>query len=350
MAFLGIFFAHANFPVSWSAFGVSIFYVLSGFLMIYTHGNEEMELSFGSRVRFAINKIKALYPLHILTSFFAVLLSLALFIAHGDGIKAYIELAGKTVLTVLLLQTWIPHASVSVSLNGVAWYLSVAMFLYFMFPYIAALIRQKKKRFLVICCIVILGIQIVSCIPFIYFLGDSSFVYIWFMYFFPIFRLGDFFIGCCLGRLYADRPAADKPSVFKYTVLEAAAIAVTVGVFLWLRQPHDHIVLIALHNWTTLYIPLAVIWVYLFTVNRGLITILLNNKILISLGNISGYIFLIHYIIILYFGNMLNYLDIELSARQQTVAAVLELGASILASLLYMTLETAIKKKIKTKV
>lgn len=350
MAFLGIFFAHADFIISWSALGVSIFYVLSGFLMMHNHGNQGMDLSVRGSLRFSVNKIKKLYPLHIITMVFFIILSTALFLAHGDGITAYIGLLGKIVLNVFLLQSWVPHVSVNISLNGVAWYLSTAFFLYFMFPHIASWIRRKKDKFLLIFCFAILCAEIVSCIPWIYFLGESSFVYIWFMYFFPVFRLGDFFIGCCLGRIYRQKESDGKGTVLKYTLMEIAATAVTVGVFCWLGQDHrNSIILTAFHNWTTLYVPLAVIWVYLFAENKGIITILLSGRLFVNLGNISGPVFLIHYVVVLYTNNMLNFFDINLSKWQQMGAIVLELGASILASLFYIAIEKRLRERIKQK-
>ena len=350
MAFLGIFFAHANFFISWSALGVSVFYVLSGFLMMNTRQNKEWKPSAGNSLKFAMGKIKRLYPLHIVTMVFAVILSLAVMLWHGEGIKSYLELAGEIVLHILLLQTWVPHASVSVSLNGVAWYLSAAAFLYFVFPYAASWIRRKRNSFLVFLCVAILGMEILSCIPFIYFLGDNSFVYIWFMYFFPLFRLGDFVIGCCFGKVYGERAAGAETGLrgglsLKYSAMELAATALTVGVLLWMKHgSHTNIVLTAFRNWTTLYIPLAVVWTYLFTVNRGVITYFLNNRLLVGLGNISGYIFLIHYVVILYVNNMLNFLDMELSDGWRAAVAVLELGASIISALIYMAIEKRVRK------
>lgn len=349
IAFLGIFFTHAEFFISWSAFGVSIFYVLSGFLMMYHYDNTEMDLSVGSCFRFAINKIKTLYPLHIVTMILAAILSIAVFLAHGDGIKSYMELALKIVLNVFLLQSWVPDISVNISLNGVAWYLSSALFLYFMFPYIAALVRKTRFKILALCCAAVLVVEIIGCVLFISFFGSSGFAYVWFMYFFPIFRLGDFFAGCCLGRIYSHRPADSEMSVLKYSILEILAAAITAGVFWWLGQGHTDIIHTALHNLTTIYIPISVLWVYLFTVNKGIITILLSRRMLIRLGNISGYIFLIHYIVILYINNLINFLDIELSEQQRAGAAVLELGISIIATLVYIPIEKKIKDRFSAR-
>lgn len=378
MAFLGIFFAHADFFVSWSSLGVSVFCVMSGFLMMYNYEGVGEPMPVRGRLRFSVNKIKKLYPLHIVTMVFAVLLTLALMLWHGDGMRAYARLAGETVLHVLLLQTWVPHASVSVSLNGVSWYLSAALFLYFVFPCVAPWIRRRSNKLLAVLCAAMLGAQIAACIPFLYLAGESSFVYIWFMYFFPVFRLGDFFVGCCLGKAYGDSAAGGKIAKgmgngecspggagcrlgsggtgpggrlsLGYSLAEIAATALTVVVCLWLKQGHSSgILLAAFRNWTTLYIPLAAAWVYLFAANRGIITVILNNKLLVSLGNISGYVFLIHYVVVLYVNNMLNFFDIEVSGWPRTGLAMLELAVSVIASLLYIRIEEAVRSRMRRK-
>jgi len=73
----------------------------------------------------------------------AIPLSLVSIIHLGRNIKSVIKLVGELGLNITLLQTWFPYAPINVSLNGVAWYLSVTLFLYFMFPYIARLIRGE---------------------------------------------------------------------------------------------------------------------------------------------------------------------------------------------------------------
>lgn len=61
LAFLGIFLHHVNSPFCWPAIGVSVFFVLSGFLMEYKYFGKEMSLSVRENLRFAIRKISKLY-------------------------------------------------------------------------------------------------------------------------------------------------------------------------------------------------------------------------------------------------------------------------------------------------
>lgn len=67
------------------------------------------------------------------------------------------------------------------------------LFLYFMFPYIVTWIKKKKRSYLIFTCILILGGEIFSCVPMIYG-GVNRQIYEWYMYCFPVFRLGDFLL------------------------------------------------------------------------------------------------------------------------------------------------------------
>lgn len=148
IAFLGIFLLHAQFFIEWAGLSVSVFFVLSGFLLIYLHGcyDSEKRILFKDSLKYAICKIKPLYPLHIITMLMMLALSIVKYVYHGENIWKYLLLIAEAVLNIFLVQTWFPFNEVVYSLNGVAWYLAVCVFLYFMYPYISRWISDKKKR------------------------------------------------------------------------------------------------------------------------------------------------------------------------------------------------------------
>lgn len=135
LAFLGILTSHCGVS-ELGAWGVSVFFILSGFVMVYNYlpGSDRITLSWKANWSFSIKKIAKLYPLHLLMMCIMVLLELVIW---GEEIVARLKpLAIGIVTNVLLVQTWIPQGTVYFSLNGVAWYLSCCVFLYFMFPYL----------------------------------------------------------------------------------------------------------------------------------------------------------------------------------------------------------------------
>lgn len=116
------------------AWGVSVFFVLSGFLMMYNYLQREADPKFG--LRFAQKKIKSLYPLHIAMM---VVAFLYLLLSHS---KTTESLTKALPLHALLVQIWIPNPEYYATLNGVSWYLSAITFLYFCFPIILKLFRK----------------------------------------------------------------------------------------------------------------------------------------------------------------------------------------------------------------
>jgi len=99
------------------------------------------------------------------------------------------------------------------------------------------------------------------------------------------------------------------------------------------------VVLNALNNWTTPYIPIAAVWVLLFAANKGLLTRILFNRITLAIGNISAYAFLIHNIVTTYTSYLLSRMDITLSGWRGAIIIFAELALSIALSFCYKQLD-----------
>ena len=88
-----VFLGHARIiPSGYSAFGVSIFVVLSGFLIANSYNNKAIEIGLNIQCHFAWNHVKNLYPLHI-----ACLIGMLPFYDFS------IQTITKVILNVLLL-------------------------------------------------------------------------------------------------------------------------------------------------------------------------------------------------------------------------------------------------------
>lgn len=114
-------------------FGVSYFFILSGFVMIIAYYNKSV-----SFLQFIKNRLARIYPLY----FFAI--TMVLFINHFR-IENYQDL----VLNILMLQTWVPFKALTINPPG--WSLSVELIFYIAFPFllnkIYKTIETKKLAF-----------------------------------------------------------------------------------------------------------------------------------------------------------------------------------------------------------
>lgn len=68
-AFLGVFLQHTGIVPATGAYGVSLFFVMSGFLMTYNYSGKKSneKVSVKSSIMFSIRKISKLYTLQIFT-------------------------------------------------------------------------------------------------------------------------------------------------------------------------------------------------------------------------------------------------------------------------------------------
>ncbi len=165
MAFLGIFLTHAQFIFDWAGLGVSIFFVMSSFLLEKKHIDISLDCSLKENLKFSIIKIKKLFPLYLITMIPFVVFSIFTMISKGITFSRVIFLLLKILLNITLLQTWFPYDAVNRSLNGVAWFLSAMLFLYFIYPLLRKITQNMKLWLFFIVCCSVLFLQILIVRP-----------------------------------------------------------------------------------------------------------------------------------------------------------------------------------------
>ncbi len=115
--------------------GVSFFFVLSGFVLVYTYAGRPLNLPKFLRARFA-----RIYPAYAFS-----LIVTAPFFFEAVKIKAA-SLALVSTLVVTLLQAWFPQAALA--WNKVAWSLSTEAFFYLVFPFALFYFERRKRSHL----------------------------------------------------------------------------------------------------------------------------------------------------------------------------------------------------------
>lgn len=288
-------FAHHCYITEVVYWGVSVFFVMSGFLMCCGYYDRySASLSPAVSLRFSLKKLWKLYPLHVLTML--PILALDIYMRPSTGMTNGFIIA-ETAANLLLVQAWLPEYAFS--LNGVAWYLSVSVLLYFLFPYILACIRTyRSRRMAFAACAVLFAVQIGLCAlaaPLgraLYGEDYSSFAF-WFGYIFPPVRAVDFAVGCNLGYIFITRRPGACESRRASVALELAC-AVLLALAVWIfKSGHSFLALREFRS-AVLFLPFAAAAVYLFAVGKGLIPRLLTNRVTVFLGDMSAWFYLIH--------------------------------------------------------
>ena len=191
--------------------GVSFFFVLSGFILVYTYGDRDFTRKDFWQARFA--RIYPAYAFSLLVNmpffFFACLTvkGRAMHFPFYEWSTRHFALSVASVL--LLVQSWIPNNALA--WNGPAWSLSCEAFFYLLFPF--ALLRMKSfdsRKLLALAAtawLIVLGL----CASYAMFhpdgvaqVDDSSLNLVWLnvVKFNPLMRLPEFIVGMTAGVFF----------------------------------------------------------------------------------------------------------------------------------------------------
>ena len=140
--------------------GVTFFFALSGFVLVWTARARPVRAWRFYRRRFA-----RVYPLYLVTA----LLSGAAFIAAGRSVTL------REWLTNLpLLQAWAPSAEIHYGLTGVGWSLSCEAFFYLLTPLLLAWAARQSTKLCVTVAGVMLSLSTIVALAFAAFIPDEN--------------------------------------------------------------------------------------------------------------------------------------------------------------------------------
>ena len=192
LATIAIFLFHSGFLLN-GTFPVTFFFMLSGFMMYYT--KSEWGGSWKDWItKYVSKKLKVFYPIHIVTFLIAIIISVP-FVVDIEWMKS-------AVLNLLLLQSF--TEKYAMGFNGLAWYLSVTVILYFVAYFLIKGVRRIKSVIPTVVFILI----------FIKFLNMISVQRQLYLYSNPIYRVFDFVLGMLVAKLYLNHQIKIKRNTF----------------------------------------------------------------------------------------------------------------------------------------
>jgi len=272
--------------------GVSIFFVLSGFILAYTYLDSDgtMRSTVGAfwHARFA-----RIYPAYALALVIALPIFIDVAVIRPVGVIHLSDFIKATVLTPTLLQAWTPKKAWM--WDGPAWSLSVEAFFYALFPFIAVAIARRPVRQIVAigcfagCCAIAGPSFYALTIPSGIWRVTTATYGPWVatLKFLPLFHLPEFVIGICTGVIFIHRRNADsKRGSFAWiTLLSAAAVAGILAI-------SDRIPFLFLQD-GALALPFAAL-IYCLALQRGVLAKALSTRAAQLLGGASYSLYLLH--------------------------------------------------------
>lgn len=248
---------------------MSVFFILSGFLLAYRHAEDS-----GGTKQYLINRVARIYPVYIVAAVLTVpWMGLGFDVSGGyQLLVSALKLIALVLANIFLVQAWYPGTFYLWN-DSASWSISVEAFCYLALPFLLPWLRGLSiKNLLVVfvCC------YVMAVIPGLYARG-LTLSYFPFIYALPLFRLPEFLMGVC--ALLAMR----KGVRLAYSSFVAPGAILIFVVYLGLYGS-DAPMYVG-HNWAVL--PLITVLIFSLVEAKGVVGWILSSRVLVWLGKIS---------------------------------------------------------------
>ncbi|HEX4542796.1 MAG TPA: acyltransferase [Candidatus Acidoferrum sp.] len=317
--------------------GVSLFFVLSGFILVYTYAGRSVPAREFWRARFA-----RIYPAYV----FSLVVTAPLFlyaVFHARWLVipwpvAHLKLG--MFLQATLLHAWVPPATLM--WNAVSWSLSVEAFFYLAFPYLVKRFARLSLPGLVLLGVFAWFATIAITTAYTILNPDGlpqtnldTYNAFWLgvVKFNPLVRLPEFVTGMACGLLFLRARPNPKLAL---PLVSAGLLACGIVVYFSARIPYP-----MLHS--GLLAPAFAAVIYALALQSHLPTTL-NLRPMVLLGNASYSFYLLHYFLL-----WLLFFRLDLGFSRWGIGGVLLCLAIIcgVSILVYLFLEQPMRRKLR---
>ncbi|MBE1484544.1 acyltransferase family protein [Plantactinospora soyae] len=163
--------------------GVQFFFILSGFVLVWSARPDDTKRAFWRR------RAAKIYPNHLVT--WAVVIALWIYWDNPINIKA-------ALANLFLVQAWLPMDGYFYSVNNVSWSLACEMFFYLCLPFVLPLIRRMRP-WMLYAVVIGMPLLIASMWPVQELVPETA--RWWFTQIFPVVRSFEFWVGVAAAEL-----------------------------------------------------------------------------------------------------------------------------------------------------
>lgn len=256
--------------ISQGAVGMSLFFILSGFVLAVRYSNTDFALK-----NYLYSRFSRIYPIYFLAALVTLpWLFSTLSALQSTSANEHFGALFLVVTNIFLIQAWFPQ-TFDFWNNGASWSISVEAFFYVMFPLLRIIPMEVVRRYWTILFSIFLAFAVLPGLSLLVFTDASP---VRTFYSVPIFRVSEFLIGILLGVRYLDGARLRYPTV-------------------WLLGAFTSLVFflgcVELRPWTFvsanfLAVPaLAVIIFASASLKSGFVYSAMSSRVLVKLGHIS---------------------------------------------------------------
>ncbi|CAN5513099.1 acyltransferase [soil metagenome] len=256
---------------------VSLFFILSGFILTYSYCDNDGSLNTGNW-NFWVSRFARIYPVYLLG--FLIYAPMAIHgIAAIDPHSPWASTGLFAAAALTLMQSW--SKTSALVWNSPAWSLSAEAFFYLLFPFVAPLVLKLKLRGLVVAAIILWVASLGASIAH---LEVADFDRNFWM-FNPLMRLPEFLLGIVLGKCWKIR----KPGSFeKYSAYISVASAFIIVAIFSINDKEGFF-----YNGTLA--PLIMLLIFSLACNQGMLARILATRPMVLLGEASYSLYILHW-------------------------------------------------------
>lgn len=262
------------------AIGMSLFFILSGFVLAYRYSNDNTTYR-----SYLINRFSRIYPIYAFTAI-ATLPWIGVDFGSGSVIDTAMGIMKTTLLIIanaFVIQAWFPQMF-SYWNDGASWSISVEVFCYFLLPFILPKLINIGNKHLFILSAVCVCFSAMIGISAALFDDPANKVF----YSIPIFRLPEFIIGICACLFFLRG--------YKKYCTPVIQISLILIVAIYLCIVGSNMPLYVGHNW--IIVPSIAFLLISFSVGNGILVKFLSSRIIVWLGKISYCFYSLQFLII----------------------------------------------------